>query len=133
MVMNQLRDYITERIRIDNIKILKFPIDGTLQDIVEFLEDAGFKKVSTSANWANSFEKYKKYNTRCYALEHGTATYIEIIDRTNSKFKNKLFYIKLHEDDKYYNIFDDITTAKMALDARQVSKEEFLAELSVIF
>ena len=43
--MNQLSNYITERIRIDNIKILKFPIDGTYDDAIMFLKKQNFEEI----------------------------------------------------------------------------------------
>lgn len=141
--MKTLKDSILEKLSIDDINLNRnnislnrnFPIDGTLQDIVKFLENNGFEKVSSSANWEQTFKNYRKYNTKAFGVEKGVYTFIEIIDRSNSKFKNKLFYIKLNPDKYYkdkYNIFDDITTAKRAQDARLVSKEDFLKELSEI-
>lgn len=136
--MKNLKDIILEKLKIDDIVLSKeeFPANGTINDMIEFLEDAGFKKVSTSPNWANSFEKYKKYKSKCYAVSRGTVTYIEIMDRSNSMFKNKLFYIKLDSTYKYnkdkYNIFDDITIAERGSDSKHIPKEEFLKELSKI-
>ena len=126
-------DSISEKLSIDSIVLTtNFPIDGTIDDMVEFLEDAGFKEISSCGVWSQTFEKYKKYNVKCYAVDSGRpGAIVEIINRANYKFKNKLFFIKFNLINKY-NIFDDITTAKSGLDARQVSKEEFLAELSEI-
>lgn len=42
--MNPLSDYIVERIRVDNIKWKKFPIDGSLNDVIEFLKYNGFEQ-----------------------------------------------------------------------------------------
>ena len=36
-------DIITERIRIDNVKQVRFPVDGTVKDMVKFLKMNGFE------------------------------------------------------------------------------------------
>lgn len=41
--MDTLTNYIVERIRIDNIKHPVFPVDGTIEDIIQFLKDNGFE------------------------------------------------------------------------------------------
>ena len=48
--MDTLTNYITERIRIDNVKHLEFPIDGTVDDMVEFLDEQGFKSLKSPKN-----------------------------------------------------------------------------------
>ena len=42
--MDTLTNYITERIRIDNIKHREFPVDGTVKDMVKFLKMNGFEE-----------------------------------------------------------------------------------------
>ena len=136
--MKNLKDTILEKLKVDDIVLNgEFPIDGTLEEIVEFLEDTGFKEVPNLASWDKTFKNYKKYNVKCFDADRGSHKSIKIINRSNPRFKNKLFYIKLNPEDKYYedkyNIFDDITTAKtQCWDARYASKEEFLEELSEI-
>lgn len=130
--MKTLKDSILEKLDINKVNLNgDFPINGRLDDMIEFLENAGFKKVLSYGSWNQTFENFKNRKVKCFAVDGSEPVTIEIIDRSNSKFKNKLFYIKLHSDDKY-NVFDDITTAKSGWDCRAVSKEEFLKELSEI-
>ena len=134
--MKTLKDTILEKLKVDDIILNKerFPIDGTIDDMIEFLDDTGFKEVPSYGIWNQTFKNYKKCNGKCFAVDKSSPVSIEIIDRSNFKSKNKLFYIELNANDKYdykYNIFDDITTA-MSWDIREVSKEEFLKELSEI-
>ena len=129
--MKNLRDSILEKLKVDDIVFNTFPIDGTINDMIEFLKDAGFKEVPSQDRWDQTFKNYKKCKGKCFAADKLGPISVEIIDRSNFKFKNKLFYLKLNSEDKY-NIFDDITTALGGLDAREVSKEEFLEELSEI-
>ena len=137
--MKNLKDTISEKLSIDSIIPDKeeFPIDGSIGVIIKFLEDARFKRVQTHANWKESFKNYMNYGVKCFGVEKGAYTFIEFIDRSNPKFKNKLFYIKIAPNRRYnyddkYNIFDNITTARVQADVRTVSKEEFLKELSKI-
>lgn len=55
MAMKNLNNYITERIRIDNIKCPEFPVDGTLDDIIQFLKENGFVKLTLEGNVFKSF------------------------------------------------------------------------------
>ena len=130
--MKNLKDTILEKLKVDDITLNEeFPIDGTVEDMIEFLEDAGFKEVSSQGSWGATFLNYRKYNVKCFAVQETRPVIIEIIDRSNPKLKDKLFYLWLSSDNKY-NIFDDIGFAKDSRDARQVSKEEFLKEISEI-
>ena len=123
---------IYEKLSIDNIILdKKFPIDGTVEDMIKFLEDKGFKEVSNQGSWDATLLNYRKYNVKCFAVQKTRPVIIEIIDRSNPKLKDKLFYLWLSLGNKY-NIFDNITTAKSGWDARKVTKKEFLKELSEI-
>ena len=128
--MKSLTD-VLEKLSIDSIVFNTFPISGSINDMIDFLEGAGFKEVPSQDRWDQTFENYKKCKGKCFAADKLGPISVEIIDRSNFKFKNKLFYLKLNSEDKY-NIFDVITTARGGLDAREVSKEEFLEELSWI-
>ena len=134
--MKNLRDIILEKLKVDDISLVKkeFPIDGTINEIIEFLKDAGFKKVPSYAGWNATVENFKKNNVKCFSVNIGATTIVEIIDRSNHKLKNKLFTIKLSS---YYNIddkytIDDDMTAKTDANVRTVPKEDFLKELSEI-
>lgn len=130
--MKNLKDAIYEKLKIDDINLNgNFPIDGKLDDMIEFLENAGFKEVSNQGSWDATLLNYRKYNVKCFAVQKTRPVIIEIIDRSNPKLKDKLFYLWLSSGNKY-NIFDDITTAKSGWDARKVTKKEFLKELSEI-
>lgn len=123
---------VYEKLSIDNIILdKKFPIDGTVEDMIKFLEDKGFKEVPNQPSWNKTFTNYRNYNVKCFAVQKTRPVIIEIINRSNPKLKNKLFHLWPNADNKY-NIFNNITTAEGIQDARKVSKEEFLKELSEI-
>ena len=42
--MNNLKDSILEKLKVDDIILDVFPIDGTLEDIIKFLKAEGFKE-----------------------------------------------------------------------------------------
>ena len=69
--MNQLSDYITERIRIDNIKQVDwvdFPVTGTPEQINDFLLSAGFEKVSSAYGLFGVYELIRIFNRDHKAL-----------------------------------------------------------------
>ena len=59
--MKNLKD-VLEKLKVDDIVIEKFPIDGTLDNMVEFLKERNFKEISNDFNnyLYNAFEDAKK-------------------------------------------------------------------------
>lgn len=68
--MKNLRDIILEKLKVDDISLVKkeFPIDGTINEIIEFLKDAGFKKVPSYAGWNATVENFKKIMSSAFLL-----------------------------------------------------------------
>jgi hypothetical protein len=59
--MEYLKDYITERIRIDNIKLMNFPIDGSFEEMVEYLKGCGFVEIFPNLpTFVPTFDMYRK-------------------------------------------------------------------------
>jgi hypothetical protein len=97
--MNCLHDYIIERIRIDNIKLRKFPFDGCIEDIEDFLKDNGFTQIKSNddtytgrGNFLNS--KHGKY----YIIYTNSLNYksISFADTSNGPISktNPMYYAK---------------------------------------
>ena len=128
--MNQLSDYITERIRIDNVKQVKFPIDGTLEEMTKFLESEGFRHLDSiivtipTANNANA---------KCFMYDKA-GTELCFADTSKEKIskKNPLFSIEID--------FKSTVFSTYAYDSRGFyekiidnDREEFLEELNKRF
>ena len=95
--MNTLNNYITERIRINNIKGV-FPIDGKLEDIIKFLEANGF----TETKWEDLsiFAIFKETHAKQYnILSVGGITRLWFADTSNGPVSrnNPVFLIKIYK------------------------------------
>ena len=136
--MNQLSDYITERIRIDNVKQVKFPIDGTLEEMSKYLDDLNFDKVEMPDSWRAVQKKFKnvKYSTYTdWKSDSGRASTLVILVDSKIHKKDLFIIITTNIIDRNYLIFYDIENKKFRNinDAVKVSKEEFLEELNKRF
>lgn len=107
--MNSLIDYIVERIRVDNIKpeeFPEFPVDGTYDDVVDFLERCGFNKIKDDSH--NMFINAKKFNQehkRCFSCETSDShSYVVFADTSKSNIsdKNPLYCINFNPNKKYH-------------------------------
>ena len=92
--MEPLNEYITGRIRIDNIKP-KFPINGTLNDIINFLESNGFKE-SPFKSGRDIFPLFNGKSTKQYILNRDIYNRLWFADTSNGPISgnNPIFYIK---------------------------------------
>ena len=82
--METLNNYITERIRIDNIKSAKFPIDGKIDDMVGFLQSQGFSQIHTNA--LNLRSVFNKAKGKCFMVYN--IHVIWFADTSNNKINN---------------------------------------------
>ena len=126
MGMKNLKDSILEKLRIDDINLNKeFPIDGTLKDIVEFLEEEGFQQVEygyvkTAFNGAKA---------KCFMIDATTIRFADTSKREVSK-DNPVFYIDLGNK-KEYSVF--YCSGGLITDIVEDDKKEFLQELNKRF
>jgi hypothetical protein len=70
--MESLNNYITERIRIDNVKPMEFPVNGNQYDVVDFLEKNGFVEIKGVPNipWYTGYiDFFNKKKNRCFGIK----------------------------------------------------------------
>ena len=112
--MNSLNNYITERIRVDNIKHPEFPIDGTIKDMEEFLKRNGFGKIKTNYQFNGIPGGPRKYwrvfdevHKKGYIIitERGVADRIMFADTSKDGIStyNPMFYIE-KDNGHFYEI-----------------------------
>jgi hypothetical protein len=124
--MKPLNNYITERIRVDNIKHLEFPIDGTIDDMVKFLKAYNFEECDT---------KNKKYSSKVFLNDMKAKSYVISFDYTRIWFAdtskneiskiNPMFFISLKSStigEIYEIMYGDGTDLK-------INKNAFVREL----
>ena len=108
--MNQLSDYITERIRIDNIRILKFPIDGTYDEVINFLKDAGFGGLPYKYKISNTNDTINAFNTERSLLFYGKSIFngciIRFANTSTEKISadNPMFEMWYNKNHKIYSL-----------------------------
>jgi hypothetical protein len=89
--MNPLSDYIVERIRIDNIRSSKFPDNGDLNQIKEFLLDRGFTETRKYHFFSGLLQEFNKQSGRVFAF---MANGIHFADTTGAKIsENNPIYV----------------------------------------
>lgn len=89
--MKELKDILLEKLSIDDINLNEeFPIDGTLEEIIDFLKSKGFKEIETGDNQIN--EILNKKRNKCFTLFSGRIWFADTSKGDISK-KNPLFYI----------------------------------------
>ena len=135
--MKNLKD-VLEKLSIDNIVPDKeFPINGTVEDIVKFLIENGYKEIPYEKFWETTIDKFLDFaNTigKCFmANDFGSDTVcLSFMDKSNHEFKNILFNI-IEDSNKYqYNILN-IETAVDEEDAKIINKSQFLKRVNKLF
>lgn len=120
--MDTLTNYITERIiiaeriRIDNIKRPEFPIDGTVEDIIDFLKEYGFKeikKIQVPSTYINDYVvPFNDYRNKCFYVDIVATnnTYIYFADTSKHRISESNAFYAINKDnrsDNFFKIWDD--------------------------
>ena len=108
-------DSISEKLSVDSIVLAeeKFPIDGTLEEMMNFLIDHGYKEIPYKTDWNDTLVAFKKANKSSVMVDRcddNSIEVIEFIDKSNNKFKDTLFIVEDFDDICYYII--DIKSLK---------------------
>ena len=129
--METLNNYITERIRVDNIQSTEFPIDGTLEDVIQFLEEQGYVGFSwlsgTPGGWSKFFNYYKQ-KIFSYKTDNWGYTYLKFADTTNKNIgkENPIYEMEFKDNNKIFGTMYGNRSIP-------VSKKEFLERLNKQF
>ena len=134
MAMKNLKDTILEKLSIDNINLDgEFPIDGTLEDMVEFLERQGFKHIQHVDDVNKLFNSAKSKSFTVTNINK--VYYLWFADTSKEKIskKNPIFYYS-REIGKYprYMVFGTDNSGYSVCIAYD-SKDKFLSELNKRF
>ena len=125
-----LNNTILEKLKVDDITPdIEFPIDGTLDDIAKFLEDAGFVAAEESHNYKGTVDDIFDYNkSKCFLKENIRFWFANTSKEKISK-KNPIFFIEKSE--KIFKVYycNNYTT----IDIVDNDKKEFLEELNKRF
>lgn len=138
--MKALKDSILEKLKVDDISIEDFPIDGTADDIVEFLEENGFKRIDGKKfiYWRQIVKIAKTTTNKAFILDTYNTTYksectlsLKIINSNTSNNDKILLYNRLLNGSKRFRICKlrrDIDDT----DDFNADEKEFLNELNKI-
>ena len=89
--MKNLKDTILEKLKVDDIVLSEeFPIDGTLEDTVKFLEEQGFKDI---IDFGTVNAKFDLAKTKCFHKKDNRLWFADTSKNKTSK-KNPIFLIK---------------------------------------
>ena len=127
--MKALKDSILEKLKIDDIILdeEKFPIDGTLDDMIKFLEDGGFIRIKEHTYYPSKVFNSEK--DKCLYISDEQSIFFADTSKEKVSEKNPIFYI---EYPSLYNVyyvgsFGDTT------DIVRSNKKKFLKELNKRF
>ena len=92
--MKNLKDTILEKLKVDDIipDKEKFPINGTIDDMIEFLKEEDFKEVKYHKNYTIS-EQLKKTNDKVFLIFENTRIWFVDTSKEKISEKNPIFYI----------------------------------------
>ena len=135
--MKELTNYINEKLKVDDIvPDNEFPIDGTVEEMSNFLTEIGFKEIEMPSTWSGVQSKFLKSSYPIftkYIHTHWNSSVIAIYNGTNKMHKD-LFILDVDNSTKTYYIFYNLDTKNFVRtgDAKKVTKEQFLKEISYI-
>lgn len=129
--MKNLKDIILEKLKIDDIALSnkKFPIDGTLKDIVKFLKDNNFIIINDDTKAQSKI--FNTVKSKCFTYINDTKR-IWFADTSKKEIckDNPIFFINTKI--KYYEVYylDSPAHTEKIIDN---DKEAFIEELNKVF
>ena len=133
--MKNLKDSILEKLKVDNIILNEeeFPIDAEYEQIIEFLQNNNFKKISDNRlrGWSDVVGKICKHS-KCYIVgdRDGDGNFNFRIANLEKLPLTFFMYYNRHNETRY--VISDILSARSSRD-KKVSKEEWLREINKLF
>lgn len=129
--MKNLKD-ILEKLKVDDIVLTeKFPIDGTSEDVREFLLDNGFEEVPYAEGWRNIAKALNSANG---------LVFMQSMDKRWIRFANTKEHIKHYNENPAYTMFFDddcihyqLDGIELSNDSKEVFKEKFLKAINKKF
>ena len=137
MVMKNLKD-VLEKLKVDDIIIDKFPIDGSIEDIIKFLIENGYKEIPYEKYWEDTIDRFSDTADKSFMADfvpngfNSNMICLSFIDKSNREFKNILFSITGMFNKYEYTILD-IETGEDKEDAKVISKSQFLKKVNKLF
>ena len=131
--MKNLKDSILEKLRVDDIIINnEFPIEGTMDDMIKFLEENGFVAADESHNYKGTADDMFDHNkSKCF---YQTSNRFWFADTSKEKIskKNPIFFIAITE--KIFSVYYcDSDEPYWGIDIVKNDKKAFLKELNKRF
>lgn len=125
--MKNLKDTILEKLKVDDITFNEFPIDGSIEDMIEFLKENGFRFIKNEEKISVLFDSA---NSKCYTTYKNRIWFADTSKEKISK-DNPVF---THVDDnhKLYTVYF-INNLDSVEHIVEDDKKEFLKELNKRF
>jgi len=120
---------IYEKLDINKVSLDdKFPIDGTLEDIAEFLEEEGFQQIE----YGYVKTAFNELKAKCFMRDTTSIRFADTSRREVSK-DNPIFYIHLGNRKEYSVFYCGSDNDGLIADIVENDKKEFLKELNKVF
>lgn len=132
--MKNLKD-VLEKLSIDDISLNeeKFPIDAEYEQIIEFLQNNNFKKISDNRlrGWSDVVSEICR-NSKCYIVGDRDGNENFNFRIANLEKVPLTFFMYYNRDNETRYVISDILSARSSRD-KKVSKEEWLREINKLF
>jgi hypothetical protein len=138
--MKTIDNYILERLNPGHLGKPRFPINGTIKDMIEFLEDNGFHDIQVTSLLNQKYaEEYDEHKNKCYSvIFYNPNRYAGILfaDTSNGEIsdKNPMYSIKfVYKLSSKNNRVVFITRYSSKSNSSEISSSDFIKETKKYF
>ncbi len=125
--MKTIDNYINERLNPRHLGSIKFPVDGTMEKVIEFLEEQHFEYFETYLG-DNIIQSFNKENIKGYHTEPDRIWFADTAKDKISK-DNPVFLYNPTTQDHYFTIIPEGMSSKVY----KHTKKEYLELLNKKF
>lgn len=135
--MRRLKDSILEKLKVDDITFDAFPIDGSVEEILEFLKSNSFIRIDKKIKlWSDVISEFVNRSGKLFILEDhikdpNYVFSLKLINTKNQAYHNKFFLYNLKTTGEKELLICEIIDVYDTNDER-VDEGKFLNELNKI-
>jgi hypothetical protein len=128
--VKNLKDSILEKLKVDDIVLIEeFPIDGTIEEIMKFLEGQNF--IDISMRYGSISRMFNNMKKKCVAKFGNRLSFADTSKEKISK-DNPIFYINYYRGKFEYKVYHKDNSDEIIYIVKD-DKKAFLEELNKRF
>ena len=124
--MKTIDNYINERLNPRHLGSIKFPIDGTIKDMIKFLENNGFEEIKVEEYFRSTSARFDEIKVRGFMVNR-TKDSLWFADTSKHKLSddNPMFGYNICDSHRLESWYYDLDITKTTSETQKLLNKRF--------